>query len=189
MTTHRQTLTPSEETLSETRSLERAPRWDENWILIRRLWPDWSPNEDQIREVWFRSFDKPHGVTGTGVVNQSALHDAIVAVSRSRRWKEPQFIDISDAYRDESNRVRAEIERLVLRDLEMKDRLELLNDHERRLSDISRWTLERKRAAMDLVGERMPTFASKSANHATWSHFYAGCVVVADQELQQGNEE
>ena len=67
-----------------------------------------------MREVWFQAFDKKHGLRGEHRINQDALKEAILAHARSKRWKEPVFIDISDAYKHAKNRSLAEIDAALL---------------------------------------------------------------------------
>jgi len=171
---------------SETKSLERAPRWDENWVLIRRLWPNWDPTDEQISEVWFRSFDKPHGISGEGRVNQSALHDAIVACNRSSKWKEPRFLEVADAYRREKNRILAEMDRARMTQDKERDRIIVEREHKARVGRIEKWPLERLKVAMELIGKRFPTLANKSMTPSSWSPTFSGLVVAADEEIANG---
>lgn len=109
-------------------------------------------------------------------------------MSKANRWKEPKFIEVSDAYRAESNRMRAELDRASMEDRDARERAEIQSEHATRLEEISRWPVDRKAKAMQLVGKRMSTFANKSMNHATWSPFYTGCVYAADQEIRKEEE-
>ena len=174
-----------------TRSPEPEPArtWDENWILIRKLWPDWSPTDEQVREVWFKSFDKQHGMVGEGRVNQIALQKAIVAVARSRRRREAIFIDISDAYRHECGRVHAEIERHRQSERMAGERYEMEREEARLRDLVAVWTPERLLAARERLSEKIPTFDGKSADPASWSRVYVGLLVAADAELQETDDD
>lgn len=155
--------------------------------MIRQLWPEWSPTDEQVREVWFQAFDKKHGVVGATRVNHDALRIAILAVSRSKRFRDPAFIDISDAYRHEKNRVLAEIER-TRQGSKLDDERMKIEAEDLRLRDIIEgWTSDRLLAARQYVEDRIPTFAGKSSDPASWSRTYVGFLIGADEEIQKGN--
>jgi hypothetical protein len=163
--------------------------WDENWILLRKLWPEWKPNDDQIREVWFKSFDKKHGTKGANRVNQDALREGIIGVARSKRFRDPEFLDISDAYRHESNRVLAEIDRARMNSVSIDQQIEL-DDQERRNRDtVGRWSSSRLFAARAMLERKITTFRGKSSDPESWSRVYVGFLVAADAEVQRGDDE
>ena len=176
---------------SLTRSPEREPptNWEANWILLRNLWPDWTPTDEQIREVWFRAFDKIHGVSGAKRINQDALREAILAVARSKRFKDPVFIDISDAYRHETNRVHAEIQRARSSSRTTDEQVKLNEEAIRMRDQITDWSAERLIAARQLVEKKVVTFVGKSTNPETWSRVYIGCLIAADEELREEADE
>ena len=166
--------------------LGSTPTWDDNWTLLRKLWPEWNPTEEQIREVWFQAYDKKHGLRGENRVNQDALREAILGHARSKRWKEPVFIDIADAYRHERGRHISEIER-ARSSSSIEDEKAGIEDEAERLRDqIARWPTERMMRARELVQEKIPTFAGKSTDPDTWSRTYMGFLSAADQELNEG---
>jgi len=86
-----------------TRSGEPAPTWDENWRLLRQLWPSWEPTAEAIRHVWFLAYDKPNAPQGAGFIDHGALKKAIIEHARSSRWKEPEFLAISKLYTEYKN--------------------------------------------------------------------------------------
>ena len=173
-------------------SLTRSPgpeqpqeTWDSNWILIRRLWPEWNPTDEQVREVWFKAFDKKHGAVGENRVNHDALREAILAVSRSKRFKAPAFIDISDAYRHEKGRVLAEIERPRMTSKIENERAKIEIEHDRLRDIVERWPADRLLAARQVVEKKIPTFAGKSSDPSGWSRTYIGFLVAADDEIRK----
>ena len=169
---------------SLTKSDKHEPTWTENWTLLRNLWKDWSPTPDMVREVWFRSFDKRHGIRGALVVNHVALREAIVSVRKATGWKEPKFLDVADAYRHEQNRTLAEIALASIRTIGAKERAEVEDDHTRRLAMISEWSSERLMVAREKVERQFATFRGKSSDLSTWSKTYAGLVFAADQMIE-----
>ena len=136
-----------------------------------------------VREVWFRSFDKKHGIRGALFVNHAALRDAIISVRKTTGWKEPKFHDVADAYRHEKNRQIVAIDRATLRSSEEFERHEVEKEHEGRIDQIRTWSAERLLVAREKVERVAPTFKGKSSDLETWSHVYTGLVYVADQML------
>jgi len=183
MPTNNQMSSQSNRTALQTISKEPAPRWDDNWILIRNLWPDWHPTDDQVAEIWCRSFDKPHAVKGPDTINQHALKKAILDANRSSKWREPNFLDISDAYRREKNQLLAELDRLSMQSAEAQEQVSLNADYQKRIAKFESWPTERLKIALQLVGKRFPTYANKSMNTQGWSRMLAGLVEAADNEL------
>ena len=169
---------------SLTKSDKQDPTWAENWTLLRNLWKDWSPTPDMVREVWFRSFDKRHGIRGALVVKHVALREAMVPVRKTTGWKEPKFLDVADAYRHEQNRTLAEIALASIRTIGEKERAEVEDDHTRRLAMISEWSSERLMVAREKVERQFATFRGKSSDLSTWSKTYAGLVFAADQMIE-----
>ena len=175
---------------SETRSQSTdAPTWDENWLLLRRLWPEWAPTDEQAREVWWRSFDKRHGVRGELYVNQIALKEAILGHARSSKWKEPKFLDIADQYRREVNATLSHLDRVGHRTTTDREQVEVEHEHEQRIERIGHWTPERLRVAQEHLARVATTFVGKSPDPSTWSKVYSGMLVAADQEVQRGEAE
>jgi hypothetical protein len=164
-------------------SIERVRTWDDNWLLLRQLWPEWDPTDEQIGELWCRSFDKPHGVSGAGLVNQVALHEAILACKRSSNWREPSFLSVADAYRREKNRVLAELDRARTHSKEVDEKKIIEREHIERIRRIDTWSTERLMHAMNLVAKRFPTLKNKSLNKSAWSVTYSGLLIAADEEL------
>ena len=136
-----------------------------------------------ISEVWFRSWDKKHGLSGQNRVNHDALRTAILLAAKSSKWKEPSFLDIADSYRHEQNRVLAEIERMRSRDDSQREANIVRQEHLNRVRRIEKWPIERLRLAMDLVARRFPTYNGKSSSPASWSHSFTGLIVAADEEI------
>jgi len=167
---------------------EPARTWDENWILIRKLWPDWTPNDEQVREVWFQAFDKKHGIIGESRVNQIALQEAILAVARSKRRREAVFIDISDAYRHECGRVHAEIERHRQSERMNGERYEVEKEEAKNRDLVALWPSDRLIAARERLHEKVPTFEGKSADPSSWSRVYVGLLIAADAEIQEDHD-
>lgn len=164
-------------------SIERVPSWEDNWVMMRQLWPDWSPTDEQVAELWCRSYDKPHAVTGPETINQTALKNAITACARAAKWKDPNFLTIAEAYRREKNEVMAQLERARQSGELDTEKMIVEDEHKLRLIRISKWSTERLLIAMQLVGKRFPTFANKSTNTDAWSPTYTGLLVAADEEL------
>lgn len=164
-----------------------ARSWTDNWILLRQLWPDWSPTDEQVREIWLRSFDRPHGVSGRDFVNQDALHEAIVAHNRSSRWKEPRFLEIADAYRRERTRVIVRLDKEKAQDGRSLERRLVDEEHQRRLDRISEWSTERLLLAQERVARLSSTFRGKSSDSSTWSAVYTGLLVAADEAISGGD--
>ena len=140
-----------------------------------------------VREVWFRSFDKRHGLRGALVVNQVALKKAIVSVRKTTGWKEPKFHDIADAYRHEQNQVLADMARDSMMNLGAKERAEVEDDHTRRLATIQQWSSERLLIAREKVDRQFSTFRGKSSDLSTWSKTYAGLIFAADNIIEEMN--
>ncbi len=175
---------------SETRSQSTdAPTWDENWLLLRRLWPEWAPTDEQAREVWWRSFDKRHGVRGELYVNQIALREAIRGHARSSKWKEPKFLDIADQYRREVNATLSELDRVGHRTANDRELMEVVAEHDRRIDRIRRWSPERLRDAQEYLAKVAPTFVGKSPDPSSWSKVYSGMLIAADEEVHRGEAE
>lgn len=138
-----------------------------------------------MSEVWFRSFDKPHGVSGEGRVNHEALREAIVSAARSAKWREPKFLEIADAYKREALAVRMELDRVRVRSEEDREKKQVAIEHDRRVERIREWSDERLTVAMELVGRRFPTFAHKSKTPSAWSNVFSGLIIAADEEIRE----
>ena len=181
--THDQTLMRSASSQSLTRSSEHERSWEANWTLLRRLWPKWDPTDEMISEVWFRSWDKKHGVKGPDRVNHEALRTAILLAAKSSKWKEPSFLDIADSYRHEQNRVLAEIDRVRYRNDSEREANIIRQEHLNRVRRIEKWPIEQLRLAMDLVARRFPTYSGKSTAPSSWSSALTGLIIAADEEI------
>jgi len=167
---------------------ERPATWDENWRLLRKLWPDWKPTDEQIREVWFRSFDKKHGVKGADRLNQDALREGILAVARSKRFRDPAFLDISDAYRHEANRVLSEIDRSRLGSVSVNEQVQIEDEERRNRDAIEQWPADRMLAARETLEQNVASFRGKSSDPATWSRVYVGFLIAADAEARKAGD-
>ena len=166
------------------RKPEQIPTWADNWILLRDLWPDWEPTKEMVKEVWFRSFDKPHGIKGEARTNQRALRKAIITVRKCCIRKEPQFMDVADNYRLNKNEEIVTHERYERLATEPeKERKQVEGERAKRLAIISGWSSERINAARDRVSQSVPSFSSKSADMSTWSATYAGMIFAADEMI------
>ncbi len=166
-----------------TRSAEPVPSWDENWRLLRQLWPHWSPTEEMIRHVWFLAYDRPNSTIGAGFVDHRSLKEAIVEHARSSRWKEPEFLAISKLYRDFKNRRLIDRQIKANRSTVTAELLEIRKDHEKRLATIERWTADRIVAARNHIAKRFSAFRGYTDKREEWSPFYSGMLIAADQEL------
>ena len=153
-------------------------------MLLRRLWPNWQPTDEQITEIWCRSFDKPHAAKGEKTVNQKALKIAICNANRTSKWKEPNFLDISDAYRREQNYVLSEIDRMSMTDDTFQEKAAVKSEHEARLREFETWPTERLQMALEYVGRKFPSWKNKSLNITGWSQMLTGLVWAADLHFQ-----
>ncbi len=166
-----------------TTSAKPAPTFDDNWRLLRQLWPAWTPTAEIVRHVWVMAYDKPHGIEGPRTINQEALREAIIETARSNKWKEPTFYDINNAYKRIKN------ERAIQRTTKAAaskltaEQLEIRKDHERRLIRISEWSPERLVAARNKLAERFSSFRGYSKDTGEWSPFYSGMLIAIDEEL------
>lgn len=122
-------------------------------------------------------------------MNHDALHKAILAVSRSKRFRDPGFIDISDAYRHERGRVLAEIERTRQGSRIESERIRLESEDIRLRDIVEGWSAERLLAARQYVEKKIPTFCGKSTDPSSWSRTYVGFLVAADDEIQKEAKE
>lgn len=166
-----------------TRSKEPVPTWDENWKLLRQLWPSWEPTPETVRHVWFQGYDKPHAISGPATINQAALRQAIVETARSNRWKEPTFYEINNAYKRIKNEQTINRAKVAMRSKMTAEQLEIQEDHRRRMVTISGWSAERLTAARNHVAHRFSAFRGYSADPTEWSPFYTGMLIAGDQEL------
>ena len=157
--------------------------WSSNYRLLRKLYPKWEPNDVELKEVWFRCFDKPNGL-GLDLVAHDLLKSAIIDARQVNSWTAPNIEVVSKLYR------RMRTERLM--DLEKQNRrvdrnleaIELQAEHERRIDQIKRWDDARRSAAIDLVNSRFPSTGKQTADPIDqWSHLMTGLVVAADKEI------
>lgn len=158
--------------------------------MLRRLWPEWEPTDEIMREVWFKSFDKPHALQGAGTVNHDALHDAIVEHRKTSPYPRPEFLKVSDLYRMKRQTVLAELERVRMGGRSREDeRKEIDAEHARRIEEILKWPLSRIEAARQEVARYLPNSANKSGDVRSWSAVYSGMVKAADKRLQGATNE
>ncbi len=168
-----------------TRSGEPVPSWDENWRLLRQLWPAWEPTPEIIRQVWFLAYDRPNSTIGAGFVDHRSLREAIIEHARSSRWKEPEFLAISKLYnqlKNEKMTTRAKAATKTRRDAEW---LDVQKEHERRIGRIEQWDQDRLESARTRVAGRFASFRSYTRNIAEWSPIYSGLITAADEEIQE----
>jgi hypothetical protein len=168
-----------------TRSGEPVPSWDENWRLLRQLWPSWEPTAETIRHVWFLAYDRPNSTIGAGFVDHRSLKEAIVEHARSSRWKEPEFLAISKLYRDFKNRHLTDRQIQANKTKLTADRLEIEQEHEKRMATIERWNDDRILAARNLIAKRFASFRGYTNDRSEWSPFYSGLITAADEEIQE----
>jgi hypothetical protein len=77
------------------------PTYDDNWRMIRSLWPRWKPNTDEVA-LYANRFDKPHGVAGTNVCDQIRLRKAIARAKETQTWDgAPDFAILCKRYSEE----------------------------------------------------------------------------------------
>jgi len=121
-------------------------------------------------------------------VNHDALKDAILAVARSKRRKDPVFIDIADAYRHETNRIVSEIERQRLASNTMSERMRMEAEDIRLREIVEKWSIDRLMAAKADVEKKVPSFQGKSSDPSGWSRVFVGMLVAADEALQSDED-
>lgn len=168
-----------------TRSSEPARTWDDNWRLLRQLWPAWEPTAETTKHVWFTAYDKPHGVEGPRTINQVALREAIIDAARSQRWKEPTFYDINNIYKRLKNEQITARTTKAARSKVTAEQLEIQKEHERRMVRIGSWTPDRLLAARNEVARRFASFRGYSKDLKDWSPFYSGLLCAIDQEQRE----
>jgi len=127
-------------------------------------------------------------VKGENRVNQDALREAILAVARSKRFKDPAFIDVSDAYRHEANRVLSEIDRSRIHSVSANEQAEIDDEDRRNRDAIERWSADRLLAARTMLEAHVATFRGKSSDPATWSRVYVGMLMAGDAEARKAGE-
>lgn len=121
-------------------------------------------------------------------MNHDALKDAILAVARSKRRKDPVFIDIADAYRHETNRIVSEIERQRLASNTMSERMRMEAEDIRLREIVEKWSIDRLMAAKAHVEKKVPSFQGKSSDPSGWSRVFVGMLVAADEALQSDED-
>lgn len=121
-------------------------------------------------------------------MNHDALKDAILAVARSKRRKDPVFIDIADAYRHETNRIVSEIERQRLASNTMSERMRMEAEDIRLREIVEKWSIDRLMAAKADVEKKVPSFQGKSSDPSGWSRVFVGMLVAADEALQSDED-
>lgn len=170
---------------STTRSAPPEPRWAKNWKLLRGLFPDWNPTPDQVAQVWFRSFDKPHARKGEDTIDHDLLADSIRHSASVAKGRIPRFEDIATRYSIKRSESLSRMERESLNSRDAAERIECENQHVRRVSIISSWSLERRQAAERIVKEIVPIrFRNESNDPGSWSAVYSGLVWAADQKAR-----
>ena len=121
--------------------------WSNNYRLLRKLYPKWDPNDEELREVWFRCFDKDNGL-GADLVCQDLLRDAIVEARQVHTWNEPNLELVSKLYRNKRTERLLERERAVERDQQAAQAAQVEREHRQRIERISRWSEPRRQAAV-----------------------------------------
>lgn len=169
---------------SMTTSGKPAPTFDENWRLLRQLWPAWTPTAETIRHVWVMAYDKPHGIEGPRTINQEALREAIIETARSNKWKEPTFYDINRAYIRIKNERSIERTKIKMRSKVTAEQLEIQEEHQRRMSKIATWSEDRVVAARNHVAKRFAAFRGYIKDFREWTPFYSGMIIAADEEIR-----
>lgn len=172
--------------MASTTKSSGSERWAENWLLLRRLFSEWEPTDEMIREVWFRTFDRPHGLNGPGVINHDCLKQAIIEHRKGNPYQRPDFLKVSDLYRLERQRVLSELERARMSGHSRDDERRIVkSEHEARVETILKWPLERIEAARAEVARVFPGMRDKSGDPESWSQTYSGLIVSADQRLKE----
>jgi hypothetical protein len=177
-------------TTSESRQIsnESEPTdWNSNYRLLRNLYPDWKPTDEILREVWFRAFDKPHGME-RNMVAQDLLREAIVKARQTHTWKEPNLEMVSRFYRV------SRVERMMNQEKEMErntaaqEAAEAAKEHQQRIRRIAGWHQARREAAVARVAHRFPYLQKQTVKAVDeWSALMTGLVSAADEEISNAH--
>lgn len=160
------------------------PSWDENWRLLRQLWPSWEPTAEAIRHVWFLAYDKPNAPQGAGFIDHGAIKKAIIEHARSSRWKEPEFLAISKLYTEYKNEKITTRAKNAMRSKNAAELDEIQREHEQRMAKVRSWDAARIALARELVSKRFPSFVRYTINLEEWSVVYSGLICAVDEELR-----
>ena len=159
------------------------PDWSSNYRLLRKLYPEWEPNDELLREVWFRCWDKPHGIESHTVCHD-LLREAIVEARQAHTWKEPNLELVSKFYRLKRVERLMKLQQEVQRNTAAYEMEQALQEHHQRIVKISDWTPARRDAAVQRVVERLAPMRKQTAKPVSeWSQLMTGLVVAADQEI------
>lgn len=174
--------------MSNNRSVECKPvdnSWLANWRLLRSLYTDWNPTDDEAQEVWWAAWNKPHAISGAGTVNHEALRAAIVTAKRSSLHRNPPFHLIANEYRVERHLRSSLRPDAPIRKAADAERTLIEREREARLRRVLSWPDDRLDAAMAEVGRRFDTFRGKSKDPDSWSPTYVAFLIVADEDLNE----
>jgi len=175
--------------LEETSRIETSrgseePSWSANFRLLRSLYANWEPNDEILREVWFRCYDKPNGI-GVAEVSHEDLRIAIVDSRQVNNWKEPDFERIAKFYRIKRQERIIKNQTHESRDQMASEREQCKREHERRIQRIENWTPERRKAAVNRVRSTFSMYRNDPGppTEGGWSSMLSGMVVAADEEI------
>lgn len=157
--------------------------WSSNYRLLRKLFPKWDPNDEELREVWFRCFDKENGL-GPDLVAHDLLKEAIVEARKVHSWNEPNLELVSRFYRIKRTERLMEQEKMMRRDEQAVQSEYVAKEHQRRIDRIASWSEPRRAAAVSLAVGRFQMLARhKQKPISEWSPMMTGLVVAADEEI------
>jgi len=169
----------------KTLSESEAPSWEVNYRLLRSLYQNWKPTDELLREVWFRCYDKPHGMTANQV-NHEDLRIAIVESRSVNKYNDPDFERIADIYRRRRQERIIKNQARAIRSDADHDMQECIREHGQRIKRISEWSEHRREAAMNRVQKMFKGYRKRDDQPTVegWSQALSGLVVAADQEIQ-----
>jgi len=169
----------------ETLNGSEAPSWSSNYRLLRSLYQRWEPTDELLREVWFRCYDKPHGMTADEV-NHEDLRIAIVESRTVNKFNDPDFERIAEIYRRRRQERIIKTQARAIRSDADHDQQECSKEHEQRIKRISEWSEHRREAAMNRVRKMFKQYRKRDDQPTVegWSQALSGLVVAADQEIQ-----
>jgi len=151
--------------------------------MLRGLFPKWEPTDEQLKEVWFKCFDKPDGL-GRDQVSQLLLREAIVEARQVHSYKDPDFDRISRIYRTKRTESLIERDKIATKTETQIEMAALEREHKSRIQRIDRWSQPRKEAAIARAKHRVPSLRKQTEkDHHEWSSFCTGMVIAADEEI------
>lgn len=135
--------------------------------------------------MWFRSFDKPHARKGEDTIDHDILADSIRHSASVAKGRIPRFEDVATRYSIMRNESLVRMDRESINSRDASERIECENQHTRRVSIISSWSIERRQAAERIVHDIVPVrFRNESNDPGSWSAVYSGLVWAADQKAR-----